>query len=191
MSFIPAGQGEISGILLPPGESLFSVVSASPLSPLEVTGRPVQYHRTRRLAPGFAPPASSIMLEAEAYSRTDRTVTVLSRPDASGGQLIRGWNTEGLKLEWELPVKRTGRYEYCFRLAAEAEPVRVRLSGSGFAGPVIADLGATGGTGFRAAEYRSFRLPVPLELPAGAAVLKLEVLQGAPNWDRLDLVPVE
>ncbi len=188
---IPAGKDRVEGILTPPGKSLLTISSAASLTVPTVTSTSVEYFRCPRLAYVFAPPAGSTVVEAENYRAANTTVTVLTRPAASGGKLIRGWNTEGLALEWEIPVEKAGKYQLCFRLACEFEPIRTRLSGTGFAVPVIADFGSTGGAGFKEKEYRYSRLPKVLDLPAGTARLKLEVLQGAPCWDCIVLLPAE
>ncbi len=185
---IPAGEGACSGVALPPGDYLLSVVSEAPLEPLAITDVSAECLRAE---PSSSPPdGTGIRLEAENYHSVSHAVAELSRPDASGGKLLRGWNTEGVTLVWRIPVSAAGRYRLWLRLAAESGAILVRVSGDLFPEPVLVAMDATGGAGFAPDEYRWFRIPELSKPVSGEVRLRLEVLQGAPSWDCLELEPV-
>ncbi len=175
------------------GRHVLTIAGRGSLAGVQVAGDGVKLCEARMLPPEWSPPATSIVVEAEAVALEGAVKGLLApKVAASGGTAHCSWDTDGQWAEWRFGVNQAGSYRLLLRGASEyAAALRcVLLDGAPLAGGVEAvRLSGTGGWCRTANDWRYLEVcdaagePVRSRLTAGEHRLRIERISGSMNLD--------
>ncbi len=182
-------------VWLDAGAHWLTITSRHQLSSAALEGQGVKVGDAEMLPKSFAPPAGSIIVEAEKVDAEGEVKgRAMKKVGASGGLAHCVWDTLGQWAQWRFSVPRAGLYELLIRGAGVYDNVLRRLLLDGR--PLTPDggvvrMGATGGWCRTSDDWRYFRVPARVQLSAGEHVLRMEQLGRSMNVDLFAWVPVK